>query len=57
VDQVSEIKSVKLNAGKAAARAKREQRTASFTAEQRAKTILRDRAAQRAQASQRANFS
>lgn len=57
VDQMTEIKSVKLNAEKVAARAVREQKTASYTAEQRAKTILRERAAQRAQLSQRARFS
>lgn len=57
VAQMSEIKSVKLNEAKVAARAAREQKTATFTAEQRAKTILRERSARRAQQSQRARFS
>lgn len=54
---MNEIKSVKLNATKVAARAKREEKNATFTAEQRAKAILRNRAAQRASQSQRARFS
>jgi hypothetical protein len=52
-----EIKSVKLNDARVAARAQREKTTSTFTAEQRAKTILRERAAQRAQQSQRERFS
>ncbi|WDG18177.1 hypothetical protein [Microbacterium sp. Clip185] len=54
---MAEIKSVKLNATKVAERAKRESKAATFTAEQRAKTILRNRAAQRANQTQRARFS
>jgi len=57
VDRMTEIKSIKLNATKVAARAKREEKTATFTAEQRARTILRNRAAQNATQSQRSRFS
>lgn len=56
-NRMTEIKSVKLDATKVAARARREEKTATFTAEQRANTILRNRVAQRATQSQRARFS
>lgn len=45
---MAEVKSVALNEAKVAARAKREAKAATFTAEQRANTILRKRAARRA---------
>lgn len=57
VEPMVEIKSVKLDDVKVAARIQRDKKASAFTAEQRARTILRERAAQRAQQSQTARFS
>lgn len=53
---MAEIRSVKLNPTKAAARAKREEQTANATAEQLAKSIIRKRAFQRATQLKRAHL-
>lgn len=53
---MARVNSVTLNATKVAARAKREEKTATFTAEQRAHTILRNRAAKRPAQSKRALY-